>query len=243
MQRRAPGDPTPPEPIGSSGTIPCPWLVATRREKRTEPPIYDALFEYPVFDPTAVQHAGDLNILIDCLVLRHLQSVRAEQLYSRPPADEDRGFADESDLSGSFEVLLQTSDLVSIRFQVYYCSRGAAHPSHSTDVINFQPAAGVQLWLSDVFQRPEAALAVLRSDCAAQLGLTPDDPFYEGLDPDHANYRCFNITRDGLLFTFREYQVAPYVAGEPSLTIPWQSLVDLLNPSCAVSRFAASQRA
>ncbi len=44
------------------------------------------------------------------------------------------------------------------------------------------------------------------------------------------NYRNWNITPNGLMITFDEYQVAPYAAGPQTVVIPYKALGQILEP-------------
>jgi hypothetical protein len=51
------------------------------------------------------------------------------------------------------------------------------------------------------------------------------------------NYRNWNITPDGLMITFDEYQVAPYAAGPQTVTVPYSELRGLINPEGVLKQF------
>jgi len=54
--------------------------------------------------------------------------------------------------------------------------------------------------------------------------------FTDGLAPLPENYSSFQLTEDELIFIFGEYQVAPGVAGSPSIAIPLSELTGILAP-------------
>ncbi|MCZ2121538.1 MAG: RsiV family protein [Anaerolineales bacterium] len=56
-----------------------------------------------------------------------------------------------------------------------------------------------------------------------------DDVFLQGAEPTPDNYRNWNISVEGLVVTFDEYQVAPYAAGPQVVTIPFSVLKELIN--------------
>jgi hypothetical protein len=51
-----------------------------------------------------------------------------------------------------------------------------------------------------------------------------------GAAPIRENYRVWNITGDGLLVTFEEYQIAPYAAGPQQVLLLKGDLTGYLNP-------------
>ncbi|MFO7584726.1 MAG: DUF3298 domain-containing protein, partial [Anaerolineales bacterium] len=48
--------------------------------------------------------------------------------------------------------------------------------------------------------------------------------FSGGAEPLPENYRNWNLTYEGLLITFDEYQVAPYAAGMQQVLVPFDVL-------------------
>ena len=55
--------------------------------------------------------------------------------------------------------------------------------------------------------------------------------FNEGTAPSEGNFFIDKIGDEGITFIFQQYQVAPYVAGTPRVTIPFETLADMLNPA------------
>jgi len=47
------------------------------------------------------------------------------------------------------------------------------------------------------------------------------------------NYQNWVLTPDALVFTFEQYQVAPYAAGPQTVTIPLSDVQDILAPEFA----------
>lgn len=217
-----------------------PWTTATFKDQQTKEPGFDIAYDYPVFLSNAFEHAAEFNALVLAVVLRDVHSMREDSL--RTPLSTLPGerwpWPDVSDLAGSFQVMLCTPDLVSVRLPVYRYGAGAAHPGHFTHCLSFQATPGFQLSLRHLFRELSSALLSLSGICAETLRVEDPHVFAEGLSPAPANFERFNLTPEGLSLTFAEYQVGPYTAGEPTVLIPWPRLVELLEPCSAVRRLA-----
>lgn len=134
----------------------------------------------------------------------------------------------------TFTQLAPPGDLLSLQFGVDAYADGAAHPYHLTRTLNFDLERGEVLLLADLFLPEADYLTVMADFCKAELATREigfELGFASGADPLPENYRNWNLTYEGLLVTFDEYQVAPYAAGMQQVLIPYQDLAALINPS------------
>lgn len=220
------------------------WSTATIKERHSSHPAYSIAFDYPVFSSSVGVHAGELNTLVHALVLADVHEMRSIELSPWASETPEPGRWNESDLAGSFQITLETEELVSVRFPVYRYGAGAAHPNHYTRCLSFQREPGIRLALSDLFRDVRVALRVISEFCADKLGDIGDRvQVLNGLEPKVENFSIFNFTPTGLLVTFAEYQVGPYTAGEPTVVVPWERLSDHLEPLCAARRLVAAPAA
>lgn len=99
----------------------------------------------------------------------------------------------------------------SFKFDFHFYSDGAAHPGSYSITLNYDLGQGRELALADLFLPNSNHLETIANYCKAQLSkeLFFEGPFVDGANPTLENYRDWNITADGLLITFGEYQVAP----------------------------------
>lgn len=58
-----------------------------------------------------------------------------------------------------------------------------------------------------------------------------ENMFEIGTKSDPGNYMVYTIGDGGITFVFQEYQVAPYAAGSQRVTVPFDAVADILNPS------------
>ena len=145
---------------------------------------------------------------------------------------------DGSSLDVTYTLISQINDLWSFKFDFSFYSDGAAHPGLYSITINYDLGQGKELALADLFLPNSNYLEVIANYCIAELSKQPffEGPFAEGAQPTPENYRNWNITPDGLLITFDEYQVAPYAAGPQKVTVPYSQLQAVINPQGPLGR-------
>ena len=140
-----------------------------------------------------------------------------------------------------FVVIFQGDGIWSLKFDFSGYADGAAHPYHYSLTYNYDLEQGKQISLEELFPADSDYLSALSSYCIAELSKR-DIGFYggfqQGAEPTPDNYRNWNITADGLLVTFDEYQVAPYAAGPQVVSVPYSKLSTLINPNGPLALFS-----
>ena len=136
-----------------------------------------------------------------------------------------------STLDVTYALLSQIGDLWSFKFDFSFYADGAAHPGLNSQTLNYDLGQGKELALADLFLPNANYLEEISKYCIAELSKQPffDGPFSEGAQPTLENYRNWNITPDGLVITFDEYQVAPYAAGPQKVIVPYNELQAVIN--------------
>ena len=86
------------------------------------------------------------------------------------------------------------------------------------------------LQLQDLFDPGADYLKVISDYCIQELKRQNVLEWDTGVLPDAENFRDWNITSSGLLFSFDPYVVASYAQGPQSVTIPYADLDSVLNP-------------
>ncbi len=84
----------------------------------------------------------------------------------------------------------------------------------------------------------EAALSQrIEAGFRRQKNLAPDAPLSaNGFFEDHIpRSATLHPTPNGMEFFYNSYEIAPYAAGQPTLTLPWADLLDLLTPAARES--------
>ena len=132
-----------------------------------------------------------------------------------------------------YNLLSPPGNILSLKFEIETYYTGAAHPGHVSKSVSYDLEQGHDLDLADLFVPDSDYLGALSKYCTAQLS-TRDIGFQDfelGATATADNYRNWNITADGLMITFDEYQVAPYAAGPQTVVIPYQDLGALIQPN------------
>jgi hypothetical protein len=162
-------------------------------------------------------------------------------------SDEDGELPSEtqtSTLDISYQVRFATDDLISIEFHEGQYSRGAAHGSSFTRVLNYDVKNGRKLALADLFNPKSNYLNVISAYCIKDLkeqqkkqgegSMLQDDMIHEGASARADNYEAWTITRKGLWITFDPYQVAAYAGGPQHVLVPYSALKGIIKPDGAV---------
>ena len=123
-------------------------------------------------------------------------------------------------------------NFISLQFKIEGMSDGAAHPYHITLSFNYDLEKGEQIKLSQLFLHGVNHLQTIADYCRTELSKRDIgfEGFSEGADPTDENYAVWNLSPEGLLIVFNEYQVAAYAAGPQSVIIPFEKLDNIINP-------------
>ena len=164
------------------------------------------------------------------------------------PGEEETVLADEaqtSTLDVGYNVRFATDDLISVEFSENQYSRGAAHGSNFTVVLNYDVKNKKKLALADLFQPKSNSLSVISAYCIKDLqdqskknDMLMEDQIKEGAAPRADNYAAWTITRKGLWITFDPYQVAAYAAGPQHVLVLYSALKSIIKPDGPVGKLA-----
>jgi hypothetical protein len=130
-----------------------------------------------------------------------------------------------------------SEDLISFNFPVEVYIAGMAHPNHYNRVINYDLQESRPLLLKDLFVSEDRILQIIADYCENELRSKDELLFEEGVQPTASNYKNWVITEQGLLIVFDPYQVAPGAVGTLKVTVPWEILLDEINPQGPRVRF------
>ncbi|HRE40261.1 MAG TPA: DUF3298 domain-containing protein [Ignavibacteria bacterium] len=115
---------------------------------------------------------------------------------------------------------------------------GGAHPNTVTNFMNFDMKTGKVLSLNDIFKPGfESTLnELIVSQFRKDKNLKPNAPLTDaGLFENKLTYNNnFAFTKDGFMFYYNNYEIAPYVMGPQVITISYSDISSLLqNPDIA----------
>lgn len=127
--------------------------------------------------------------------------------------------------------------LLSVRFSFQGYLTGMAHPFHYHRVLNYDIDSGQKIELDELFIPGSNYLEVISDYVRETLSKSLEDKkmIAQGTAPTAENFKFWNIKPNGLLFTFDEYQVAPYVFGAQTVLVPYSVLKDVLAPEAIIA--------
>ncbi|MEP6947609.1 MAG: DUF3298 domain-containing protein, partial [Acidobacteriota bacterium] len=184
--------------------------------------------EYP--ELTGHPNAAGFNQLAKALAMRSIASFRKD-LASLTAADVKQMGEMGNYVDVGYNVEYADDDLISINFGED-TFEGGAHPNHGTFTLTYDLKAGREIKLADLFKPGAKYLTMIAAYALRDLKGRKDpesgenrglaqDIFADGAKPIAENYKNWNITKKGLLFTFPQYQVASYADGPQTVIIPY----------------------
>jgi hypothetical protein len=116
--------------------------------------------------------------------------------------------------------------LISVRFSIQGYISGTEHPYHYHRVLNYDLDTDEKIELADLFKLDSDYLNILSEYARKGLSrkLSNKEMMRTGTEPTIENFKNWNLKPDGLLITFDEYKVAPYVEGTQIVNIPYSAL-------------------
>ena len=200
-------------------------------------PKYTISAQTPLLAGVEDPRSQAFNEAVSDLIQHEIKYFRKNVLAQMPAQPVSSG----SSFDVQFVVIFQGGGLWSLKFSFSGYADGAAHPYHYSLTYNYDLEQGKQISLEELFPADSDYLSALSSYCIAELSKR-DIGFYggfqQGAEPTPDNYRNWNITADGLLVTFDEYQVAPYAAGPQVVSVPYSKLSTLINPNGPLALFS-----
>ena len=148
------------------------------------------------------------------------------------------GFAGSS-YDQQYKLFSPPGNLISLRFQIMIYIEGTAHPGTHSRTVTYDLEAGADVRLEQLFLPDSDYLQTIANYCIAQLSTRNIgfESFSSGAQPIPENYGNWNVTPDGLLITFDEYQVAAYAAGPQEVVVPYAELRPVIDPHGPLAGF------
>lgn len=145
---------------------------------------------------------------------------------------------DQTEEQVTYKIAYAGADLVSVRFDLYDLTVGAANSNQSTRAVTINMLTGAPLAANDVF-KPNArwadflttralkdVTAQLRADDETAQAPSPDFLRKAAMNPDH-----WLITDKALVVLFSPTDLGSATAGTHEVAIPWRDLKAYLNPA------------
>ncbi len=198
-------------------------------------PIYSITAQIPYAEGADPTRLANFNTLLKKTAEEQIIPFRDSVLTLAPVQPISAG----SSLSLKYTVIGQALDYWSIKYEIDAYFDGAAHPGHTSITINYDLDRDRPLTLDELFLPGSNYLQVIADYCKAEL--TKRDIAFEGFsagaEPLPENYTRWNMSNEGLVITFDEYQVAPYAAGPQVVVLPFSALQSVSDPNSILSFF------
>ncbi|TBL72477.1 WG repeat-containing protein [Paenibacillus thalictri] len=131
--------------------------------------------------------------------------------------------------TGDFEVAFFQKDLLVLQLTGYNFPFGAAHGMPSKKYVHINLTNGHMYQLKDLFKPGSDYVKVLSDIIGRQI---KEDPQYDYVFPDTYKgitpNQPFFVTEHALHIYFEPYEIAPYAAGFPTFTIPFQEIMNII---------------
>ena len=218
-----PAPPTPIRPSPAPGSL---SIGSISLSSSGTSPDYTIKTDVPVLQGLA-PHRTEFNLRVSTLVQQETDAFK-KNLADWTPVPDMPG----SSFTISYTAFPYDSRFASIQlFEDVYMA-GAAHPSHQIISLVYDLQQGQDVALNQLFLPNSNYLQVISDYCKAELrkrNIAFDDQ-QQGADPSPENYTVWNLSSDGLVITFNEYQVAAYAAGPQTVVIPFAALKTIIDP-------------
>lgn len=137
-----------------------------------------------------------------------------------------------SGLNITYSIPYQKNNALSVRFNISIYHRGAAHPLNTVSVLNFINERQVEL--SELFIAGSDYLTPIAAICNKEItekNISDAKWITAGTKPVTENYHVWSFAPQGLDIIFDSYQVAAYVYGEQTVSIPLTAVATLIKPA------------
>ena len=214
-----------------------PYQVSQVEEQSNVSVSYEFNLKTPVFSPNSSYSA------LNSAIKSARDDMIAQVLGQGAVATLNRsGVLDQSDamdapplknsVTADFEVN-QNNQLTSVVMNMEGYIAPSAHPFHTIKTFNFDIKKDSMVFLADIFNQDTRPLLLLSHLSREQLkakNLPDQATLFEGTAPLPSNFEHWVISNKGLVIYFDDYQVAPYSAGQQTITIPLDQLKPSLSP-------------
>lgn len=138
----------------------------------------------------------------------------------------------ESNYMGDFEVPFYQGNLLEIELTGYDYPFGAAHGMPVKKYAHIDLRTGAFYQLKDLFKPGSQYVKVISANIGKQIIRDPAYSYifpgsYKGIQADQP----FFVKSDALSIYFEPYEIAPYAAGFPTFSIPFEELTEILDTS------------
>ena len=209
-------------------------LISISQNETSQKPPYTIKAQIPKLQGSEDARVTNFNDEMTQLTQEEIASFKDNVVQIQSQSDSSGSFYDQQ-----YKLFSPPGNLVSLRFQIMLYIQGAAHPGTHSRTVTYDLEAGSDVKLAQLFQPGSDYLERIANYCIAQLKTRNIDfeAFSGGAAPLQENYGNWNITPEGLLITFDEYQVAAYAAGAQEVVVPYTELQSVIDPNGPMGGF------
>lgn len=152
------------------------------------------------------------------------------------------GICISSEYMAEFRPVYHTDSLTTYLFKNYQYE-GGAHGISLASSRTFVNSSGIALTADEIFlpESKNAVIAMVKDALWSQYFKEIADEWSRTfgemllINPDSLNYPTLPpyFMKDGITFTYQQYEIAPYAAGMPSCVLPYNAVRHLLRPAAA----------
>lgn len=223
-------------------------LYASALTKSGDRVAINFLYRFPQED-TTLQHLFNLAFFGEELqhfspqdaMKEYIQLVRHEYLDSEEmiPYSSEEENTESSELSISNEIAYVDSLMLSISKEFYNYNTGAAHGMETTTFTNIDRRTKTIINEDDLFSEgfSNQLAEILRRCILRDYHCSSPEELQqkEGIDvSDISGNDNFAFTREGLVYCYNPYEVAPYAVGRVHIHIPYEELRPILRPGSLI---------
>jgi hypothetical protein len=148
-----------------------------------------------------------------------------------------------STLQLDFNLYRQDNRFVSLLLIEDTYFSGAVHPGRKHYALNYSLSESRFYELADLFLPNSPYIYALSQYAVEELAYNfgEENLFLNGASAIPENYSRWNITPNGLLITFEEYQVTDYAAGSPQILVPYSVLELFIDPAGPLGNYLIDQ--
>lgn len=219
-------------------------MVSKLKLKYGSKPTFFAKLVYPqlesVDDNDGVTGFNDLSTkFIQDILMQFREQIAQHKSLQQPARNKKKKNSLYVDYDTS-AIISGDHHIISVRFSMQGMFAGMAHPFHFHRVLNYDLDIGDTIALEDLFIPDSDYLSVLADYCNRILTrrLSYQDMIARGTAPTPDNYQNWNIKPTGLLITFDEYRVAPYVYGPQTVLVPYSALKSVIERDSVIASCA-----
>ena len=209
-------------------------LISKPNEETGKSPNFTINSQTPFFQGSEDLRVTNFNDEMTLLTQEEVAKFKDNVVQITPLPGATGSFYDQQ-----YRLLSPPGNIVSLKFQIMIYIQGAAHPGTHFRTVTYDLEGGSDLRLAQLFLSGSDYLERIANYCIAQLRNRDIgfDASSTGVQPVPGNYGNWNITSDGLLITFDEYQVAAYAAGPQEVVVPYAELSSVIDPQGPLNGF------